>query len=96
MRRHTGIPVPIDIGPTKTLAKVANHLAKTQSEAGGVYDLTAADVDPALAGIAVGEVWGVGRQWAAWLAGQGIDIAPWCERIERFLDAGEGCFADET
>jgi DNA polymerase V len=75
VRRHTGIPVPIDIGPTKTLAKVANHLAKTQSEAGGVYDLTAVDVDPALAGIAVGEVWGVGRQWAAWLAGQGIHTA---------------------
>jgi DNA polymerase V len=75
VRRHTGIPVSIGIGPTKTLAKIANHLAKTQPEAGGVYDLTVVDVDPALAGIEVGEVWGVGRQWAAWLAGQGIHTA---------------------
>ena len=75
VRRHTGIPVSIGIGPTKTLAKVANHLAKTQPESGGVYDLTAVDVDPALAGIAVGEIWGIGRQWAAWLEGQGIHTA---------------------
>jgi DNA polymerase V len=75
VRHHTGIPVSIGIGPTKTLAKVANHRAKTQPEAGGVYDLTAVDVDPALAGIEVGEVWGVGRQWAAWLEGQGIHTA---------------------
>jgi DNA polymerase V len=30
VRRHTGIPVSIGIGPTKTLAKVANHLAKAR------------------------------------------------------------------
>jgi nucleotidyltransferase/DNA polymerase involved in DNA repair len=28
-----------------------------------------------LAGIEVGEVWGVGRRWAAWLEGQGIRSA---------------------
>ena len=31
VRRHTGVPVSIGIGPTKTLAKVANHVAKTVS-----------------------------------------------------------------
>ena len=67
VRRDTGIPVSIGIGPTKTLPKVANHLAKTQPERGRVCDLTAMDVDQALAGIAVGEVWGGGRRWAAWL-----------------------------
>jgi DNA polymerase V len=73
--RHTGIPVSIGIGPTKTLAKVANHLAKARPEAGGVYELEAADADHALAGLEVGEVWGVGPRWAQWLEDQGITTA---------------------
>jgi DNA polymerase V len=72
VRRDTGIPVSIGIGPAKTLAKVANHLAKARHESGGVCDLTAMDVDQALAGIEVGEVWGGGPRWATWLEGQGI------------------------
>jgi DNA polymerase V len=68
VRRLTGIPVSLGIGPTKILAKIAHHLAKTQPDAGSVYDLTAADVDQVLASVEVGEVWGIGRQWAAWLA----------------------------
>ena len=74
--RHTGIPVSIGIGPTKTLAKVANHVAKTEPDTGGVYDLAAAgDLDRVLAGIEVGEVWGVGPRWAKWLEAQGIATA---------------------
>jgi DNA polymerase V len=75
VRRYTGIPVSVGIGPTKTLAKLANHLAKMEPDAGGVCDLTAADVDQALAEVRAGDVWGIGRQWAAWLAGQGIHTA---------------------
>ena len=75
VRRHTGIPVSIGLGPTKTLAKVANHLAKAEPDAGGVYDLTPGDVDQVLAGVPVGEIWGIGRQWSAWLTGQGITTA---------------------
>jgi DNA polymerase V len=75
VKRDTGIPVSIGIGPTKTLAKVANHLAKAQPETGGVYELEAADADQALAGIEVGEVWGVGPRWATWLEEQGITTA---------------------
>lgn len=66
VRRHTGISVSIGIGPTKTLAKIGNHLAKAQPDAGGVCDLAAVDA---------GDVWGIGRQWAAWLKGQGIHTA---------------------
>jgi DNA polymerase V len=75
VKRDTGIPVSIGIGPTKTLAKVANHLAKAQPETGGVYELTEAEVDRALASIEVGEVWGVGPRWATWLEEQGIVTA---------------------
>jgi DNA polymerase V len=75
VRRDTGIPVSIGIGPTKTLAKIANHLAKAEPETGGVYELSEADVDHALAGIEVREVWGVGPRWAVWLEDQGIVTA---------------------
>jgi DNA polymerase V len=75
VRRDTGIPVSIGIGRTKTLAKIANHLAKARPDSGGVLDLATADVDEALAGIEVGEVWGVGPRWAKWLQEQGIVTA---------------------
>jgi DNA polymerase V len=75
VKRDTGIPVSIGIGPTKTLAKIANHLAKAQPERGGVCDLAELDVDHGLAGIEVGEVWGVGPRWATWLEAQGIATA---------------------
>jgi DNA polymerase V len=75
VRRDTGIPVSIGIGPTKTLAKIANHLAKAQPGTGGVYELSEAEVDHVLADIEVGEVWGVGPRWARWLEEQGIVTA---------------------
>ena len=82
VKRDTGIPVSIGIGPTKTLAKVANYLAKDQPESGGMFDLTEVDVDDALAGIEVGEVWGVGRRWAKWLEDQGITTALHLKRAD--------------
>jgi len=75
VRRDTGIPVSIGLGPTKTLAKIANHLAKARPETGGVLDLAGVDINEALAGIEVGEVWGVGPRWAKWLEAQEIATA---------------------
>jgi DNA polymerase V len=75
VKRDTGIPVSIGIGTTKTLAKLANHLAKARPETGGVLDLADIDADDALAGIEVREVWGVGPRWATWLEAQGIATA---------------------
>jgi DNA polymerase V len=75
VRRHTGIPVSIGLGPTKTLAKVANYVAKARPDTDGVCNLSGADMDHALAEIEVGEVWGVGPRWAKWLEGQGIATA---------------------
>jgi DNA polymerase V len=75
VQRDTGILVSIGIGPTKTLAKIANHVAKAEPETDGVYDLSETDVDHALASIEVGEVWGVGPRWATWLEDQGITTA---------------------
>lgn len=76
VRQWTGIPVSIGIGPTKTLAKIANRIAKKSPEAAGVYELASDDqADPALARVEVGDVWGIGRQWATWLNAQGITTA---------------------
>ena len=61
-----GMAVCVGFGPSKTLAKLANHCAK-KGLAGrdGVCDLTALEgpaMDTLLGGIPVGEVWGVGRK----------------------------------
>jgi len=71
----TGIPVCVGIGPTKTLAKLANHVAKKHPRSRGVFnynDLTPAQQDNLLSRIAVEEVWGVGRKLTVRLAEHGI------------------------
>lgn len=67
VRQWTGIPISVGIGPTKTLAKLANRLAKKSQKANGAVDLTAdpAWLEPALKRTPVGDVWGIGRQFAA-------------------------------
>jgi DNA polymerase V len=74
VRQWTGIPVSIGIGPTKVLAKVANHIAKRQPQHGGVFALPA-DYDPYLAAFPVGDLWGIGPRYAAMLKRHGIQTA---------------------
>ena len=57
--RWTGIPCGVGFAPTKTLAKIANHIGKKLP--GGVYVLPDDPTD-VLAKLPVGEVWGVGRR----------------------------------
>lgn len=66
VRRWTGIPTCVGIGPTKTLAKLANFAAKKSLiDASGVCDLSDVAVrNCLLPTIAVEEVWGVGRRSA--------------------------------
>ena len=76
VRRWTGIPTCVGLGPTKTLAKVANHTAKKNPSFEGVCDLT----DPALRAavlstMAVEDVWGVGPASAAKLQRLGVRTA---------------------
>lgn len=73
VRRQVGLPVSIGYGPTKTLAKIANRLAKKQPDHGGVFAiLPGEDVDQLLSSIEVGDIWGIGRQSARKLALRGI------------------------
>lgn len=73
----TGIPVSIGVGPTKTLAKLANRLAKKSVKAGGVIDLSNHPdwIEPALRKTPIGDVWGVGRKWSQMLQERGIITA---------------------
>lgn len=71
----TGLPVCVGIGPSKTLAKLANHIAKKVPLFAGVCDLTtmsAARMEWLFTRINVEEVWGVGRRISAHLAQLGI------------------------
>jgi DNA polymerase V len=60
-----GIPVSIGIGTTKTLAKIANEIAKHDEEFCGVLDISSKSyIDSFLRRIAIEDVWGVGRRLA--------------------------------
>ena len=74
----TGLPVCVGIGSTKTLAKLANHCAKKQPVFHGVCNfnaLTDEALTNLLAGLPVGEVWGVGRKLSPKLNAIGIHTA---------------------
>ena len=72
----TGIPVGVGIGPTKTLAKLANWAAKSWRKSEGVIDLRdPSRRDRLLQIIEVSEVWGVGRRLTARLKPLGIKTA---------------------
>jgi DNA polymerase V len=71
----TGLPVCVGIGSTKTLAKLANHCAKKRPIFNSVCNfnvLPTLELNQILSEIAVGEVWGIGRQLAPKLEVMGI------------------------
>jgi len=78
-----GIACGIGIGPTKTLAKLANHIAKNAERKPGSYpdhhaqvcnlgNLEPVERDALMLATEVGEVWGVGRRIGAQLKEAGI------------------------
>lgn len=74
VRRIAKIPTCVGIGPTKTIAKLANKLAKSDRTGPGVMDLSSAEVREAVyVDVPLGEVWGMGRASVAKLAGMGVE-----------------------
>ncbi len=71
----TGIPVSVGIGSTKTLAKVANRIAKKNPFHLGAYQLHEPDRQEALKGLDIEDVWGIGPRWARSLKACGIRSA---------------------
>lgn len=63
IKQHTHLTVGVGIGPTKTLAKLANYAAKKWIQTEGVVDLSDKNRQEKLMAITpIAEVWGIGRQ----------------------------------
>lgn len=84
--RWTGLPCCVGIASTKTLAKLANHVAKASERNPGAYppghaqvcDLSGASrerIEELLGATPVGDVWGIGRRIGADLQAQGVATA---------------------
>ena len=75
IKRSTGIPISIGIAKTKTLAKIANHIAKRQTDS-GVYKLENKEqIASALRSLPVSKLWGVGAQTSRMLNSYGVKTA---------------------
>lgn len=71
VQKNIGIPISIGIGTSKTLAKIANKIAKKRND--GVFDITNHnDIDNILKETNVKEIWGIGRSYAKKLNKNGI------------------------
>lgn len=66
VEQWTGIKVSVGVAPTKVLSKVANHLAKKNKDATGCVVVLDDEekIRQALMDTPIGEVWGIGRQYA--------------------------------
>lgn len=74
--QHTGLTCGIGIAQTRTLAKLANHAAKTWPATGGVVVLTERNRQRKLMHLLpASEVWGIGRKTSQKLASLGIHTA---------------------
>ena len=67
----TGIPTSIGIAKTKTLSKVANHIAK-KKQSGITNFIGVENIDPLLEKVDINDVWGVGRQLTKFYHKNGI------------------------
>jgi len=77
VEQWTGISVSIGIAPTKTLAKLANRLAKKNKQLSGCIKLLTTEEEQRLAlqQTRVDDLWGVGRAYAVKLINWGITSA---------------------
>lgn len=76
VKKWTGIPISVGIAETKTLAKLANRIAKRFPELNNVYIIDSeAKRIKALKWAKVGDIWGIGRQHAQKLEYYGVKTA---------------------
>ncbi len=74
VKRLTGIPVSIGVGPNKTLAKLTSYIAKKQPTYNGICSYwTLHNFRNMLYTIPVDEVWGIGRKWSKKLKNMGVE-----------------------
>ena len=77
VHQWTGIPVSVGIGPTRTLAKLANRIAKRDPHAHGVcfFPDDSTQRVRMLKSVAIEDVWGIGHRWAKRLHQIGVHTA---------------------
>jgi DNA polymerase V len=69
--KWTGIPTSIGIAKTKTLSKVANHIAK-KKQSGVTSFIGIENIDSILEKVEINDVWGVGKQLTKFYHKSGI------------------------
>ena len=73
VKQNTGIPISVGIGPTKTLAKIANKAAK---QTGGIFIIqNKRQSDALIRNTPIEKVWGIGRQYAKLLHQNNVKTA---------------------
>jgi DNA polymerase V len=93
IEQWVGIPCGVGIGSTKTLAKLANHIAKTAERKPGSYDpklarvanlaeMDTQELEVVLAATELGEIWGVGRRIAAQMRERGLQTVLDVRRLD--------------
>ena len=76
VQKNTGLSISIGVGPSMTLAKVANDIAKNQPQYGSICSLASSQLQKdVLQHLPVENVWGIGRRIADYLRRQNIHTA---------------------
>ena len=77
VKQYVGIPVSVGFAPSRTLAKIANHIAKKDKRiTDGVYWLVRPEaIEIILRRTPIEDVWGIGRRLAYSLQSRGIKTA---------------------
>lgn len=86
VKQWTGLPICVGFGHSKTLSKLANHIAKKQVRFNGVCDLTSmepSEVDRMMESLPVSKVWGVGSKLEARLNAVGVHNILRLKRADR-------------
>ena len=84
IKQWVGIPVSIGVGSTKTLSKIANHLAKKEADYEGICILKGdGKIEEALNRIEVGDVWGIGRRLSKFLRNYEVHTAKQFTLLDR-------------
>lgn len=67
--KNTGMPISVGIGATKTLAKVANRLAKKNPQSKGAWVIpnNTSELMETLKQVSIQSVWGIGRNYGHFL-----------------------------
>ena len=74
VKRLTGIPVSIGVGPNKTLAKLTSHIAKKQPAYDGICSYwSLPNFRNSLYSMPVDDIWGIGRKWSKKLKSMGVE-----------------------